>query len=306
MADQIKTLHDLASEIWNTGDLSRFDEVFAPNFVNHDPSRPDVVDSESIKAFIAEIRKGMPDFEAVIEDTITENNMMVIRWVCMGTQKGTSTGLPATGKHATYTGMTISRLEQGKIVETWWNYDTLYRELNHWEATQWLCIMDYDPSHMKMWETENTGHGRNGYQWSFGGREEEGYGPMLSIVNWDLNLNTNEGVTWGVWQHDIFDDTGNWLGAWIGTYAGKLTPADSGVVDIFGNPVYLAVGKTEAYGIGAFEGMQHRTNYWQEAYDPGEVPNPCNEVFNPDGTFPYQLPMLPVMMHVEGSTFMGD
>jgi hypothetical protein len=173
------------------------------------------------------------------------------------------------------------------------------------EGTMWICILDYDPSHTNIWETKNTSHGRNGYQWSFGGREEGGYGPMLSTVNWNLNLKNDEGVTWGTNQHDIFDEAGNWKGAWIGTYTGKLSLADPPAMDIFGNPIYLVVGKAVAYGTGAFAGMQQRVNFWQEAYDPDEE-NPCNAVFNPDENFPFELPMTPVIMHVEGYEFMGD
>jgi hypothetical protein len=179
-------------------------------------------------------------------------------------------------------------------------------KFNYFEANQWICILDYDPSHMEMWQTKNTNHGRNGYQWAFGGRDETGYGPMLSVVNWNLNLKQNEGVTWGTYQHDILDESGNWMGAWIGTYTGKLTLSDPLAVDIFGNPIYLTVGKTVAYGTGDFEGMEQRSNFWQEAYDPNEVPNPCNDVFNPDGNFPFPLPMFPVVMHVEGYEFVGD
>jgi hypothetical protein len=87
---------------------------------------------------------------------------------------------------------------------------------------------------------------------------------------------------------------------------GKLTLADPPAYDIFGLPVYLTVGKTVASGIGAFEGMEQRTGFWQEAYDPAEVPHPCDEVFNPDGSFPFELPMFPVVMHVEGYSFEGD
>ena len=125
MLEQIKTMVDLTTEIWNTGNLSRFNEAFAAILVNHDPSQSDVVDYESLKAFIAGVHKGMPDFKTVIEDTIAENDKFVTRWVCTGTHNGPLGGIPATGKKLTYTGMTIARVERGKIVEVWWNYDML-------------------------------------------------------------------------------------------------------------------------------------------------------------------------------------
>lgn len=175
----------------------------------------------------------------------------------------------------------------------------------YFEGTQWICIVDYDPSHTKIWETKNTNHGRNGYQWAFGGRPYH-FGAMLSTIYWNVNLKKAEGVTWGTFQHDILDESGAWKGAWIGTYTGKLSLADPPAVDIFGNPIFLTAGKTVAHGTGAYEGMEQRTNFWQEAYDPDVVPNPCNDVFNPDGTFPFPLPMFPVIMHVEGREFVGD
>ena len=175
------------------------------------------------------------------------------------------------------------------------------------EGTQWICILDYDPSHTTIWEAGNTSHGRNGHQWSYGGRDEQGYGPMLSTVNWNLNLITNEGVTWGTYQHDIFDEAGNWIGAWLGTYTGRLSLSDPLAFDIFGNPVFLNTGKAVGYGTGAFAGMQQRIDSWQEVYNPADdEENPCNAVFNPEDDFPFELPMTPVIMHVEIYEFMGD
>jgi predicted ester cyclase len=44
--------------------------------------------------------------------------------VASGTHKKDFFGIPASGKKATWTGMTIYRFENGKIVESWWNKDT--------------------------------------------------------------------------------------------------------------------------------------------------------------------------------------
>lgn len=127
MSEQLKRIANLAIEFWKTGDLSRFDEVYATNYVNHDPSRPHVVDCESLKELIADVHRGMPDFKSIIEDLIVENDKFVTRWVATGTHTGPLDGIPIppTGKKITQTGMTITRVEQGKIVEAWWNYDML-------------------------------------------------------------------------------------------------------------------------------------------------------------------------------------
>jgi len=65
----------------------------------------------------------MPDLHVTIEDLIAEDDKVVCRWVCSGTMTEEVFGIPATGKKATWTGMTINRFESGKIVESWWNED---------------------------------------------------------------------------------------------------------------------------------------------------------------------------------------
>lgn len=127
MSEQLKRIANIAIEFWKTGDLSRFDEVYATNYVNHDPSRPHVVDCESLKELIADLHRGMPDFKLIIEDLIVESDKVVTRWVTTGTHTGPLDGIPIppTGKKITLTGMNIHRVEQGKIVEAWWNYDML-------------------------------------------------------------------------------------------------------------------------------------------------------------------------------------
>lgn len=125
MLEQVKTLHDLATEMWNTGDLSRFDEVYDSNYVNHDPSQPDIVDCEGLKALIAEVRKGLPDFKSVTEHLIVENDKAASRSVITGTHTGPLWGIPPTGKKVTFTSMAMTRIEHGKVVETWWNSDNL-------------------------------------------------------------------------------------------------------------------------------------------------------------------------------------
>lgn len=114
-----------AEEVWNTGELTIADEVFAPDFVNHDPSAPEVTDLASYKGFVAMVRSGMPDFHVTIDDMVTEGDEVAARWTASGTHRGEFLGIPPTGKHATWTGIAIYRFADGKIVEAWWSKDTL-------------------------------------------------------------------------------------------------------------------------------------------------------------------------------------
>jgi len=124
-AEENKTIVQRAEELWNTGDLAIADEVYATDFVNHDPGLPDVRDLETYKGFIAATRTGFPDFYVTIEDMIAEGDKVASQWTARGTHQGELIGIPPTGKQATWTGMTIYRFAGSKIVEAWWSRDML-------------------------------------------------------------------------------------------------------------------------------------------------------------------------------------
>jgi steroid delta-isomerase-like uncharacterized protein len=125
MSEDLKALINRSKEMWNTGNLKIVDEIYAQNFFNHYPFDPSVRDLESFKKFVAECRKGMPDLNVIIEDMIAEGDRLACRWECSGTHKVDFFGIPATGKKATWTGVTIYRFDSGKIVEAWWSEDAL-------------------------------------------------------------------------------------------------------------------------------------------------------------------------------------
>jgi steroid delta-isomerase-like uncharacterized protein len=120
-----KAIVERLVELWNSGDLAIADEIFAADFVNHDPNRPEVTDFESYKAWVVENRTAFPDFHTEVQDMIAEGDKVASRWTVAGTHKGEFSGIPPTGVRVTVTGMNIHRLVDGKIVEAWWSYDML-------------------------------------------------------------------------------------------------------------------------------------------------------------------------------------
>jgi predicted ester cyclase len=51
--------------------------------------------------------------------------MVTIYWIARGTNTGAGNGLPATGKKAEQSGITIWRIVNGKIKEEWSAFDQL-------------------------------------------------------------------------------------------------------------------------------------------------------------------------------------
>ena len=110
-------------ELWNTGKLTLADEIFAGDFVNHDPISPDVHDLKTYKEYITTVRTAFPDFHVSIDDMLAEADKVAVRWTATGTHTGVLMGIPPTNKQATWSGMTIYRFAEGKIVEAWWSKD---------------------------------------------------------------------------------------------------------------------------------------------------------------------------------------
>lgn len=116
----------LVEEAYNGGRLDVTDELVAGDFVGHDPSLPEEVRGPAgVKELIAGYRAAFPDIHVTIEDQIADGDRVVTRWSVKGTHQGELMGMPATGKQATVTGITIDRIADGRIAESWDNWDTL-------------------------------------------------------------------------------------------------------------------------------------------------------------------------------------
>jgi steroid delta-isomerase-like uncharacterized protein len=99
-------------------------EVYADDIVMHEPDE-DVRGIEGLKQFVSMIRSALPDLRITLEDDIAEGNKVVSRWGAQGTHQGELMGIAPTGNHVAITGITIHRIENGKIVEEWENWDAL-------------------------------------------------------------------------------------------------------------------------------------------------------------------------------------
>lgn len=109
---------------WNDelfkGNPDIIDELAAASYVNHD-----IGDREAFKRYRAELGAAFSDMSIAIEDTIAEGDKVVSRWTMSWTHTGEFRGISATGKQATFSGMSIHRIEGGKVVEDWSNSDSL-------------------------------------------------------------------------------------------------------------------------------------------------------------------------------------
>ena len=101
------------------------EEVYAPDLLWHEPDQ-DVQGLEEAKRFLGMYKTAFPDLHATVEDVIAEGDKVVTRWTISGTHQGEIEEFgPPTGKQVEIKGITIHRIEEGKIVEEWERYDNL-------------------------------------------------------------------------------------------------------------------------------------------------------------------------------------
>jgi steroid delta-isomerase-like uncharacterized protein len=90
-------------------------------FVYHTPGAPDVMGLAGMKEVVDTFRDMSSDQISIIDDLIAEGGKVVCRWSWRGTHDGVAFGVAATGKVLTVTGISIYRIENGKLHEEW-NY----------------------------------------------------------------------------------------------------------------------------------------------------------------------------------------
>jgi steroid delta-isomerase-like uncharacterized protein len=115
----------LSDETWNKANLNVINELMVPEVVNHVAGNPEMRGPESFKQFVATYKAAFPDQQWTTDDLIAEDDLVVERWTVSGTQTGPLMNIPATGKRVTVSGISISRIANGKIVEGWSNFDAL-------------------------------------------------------------------------------------------------------------------------------------------------------------------------------------
>lgn len=120
------TVRKFIKEVFEGGNLDLIEDLFAPDYVLHDPVLPEEVRGpEGIERYVSMYRAAYPDTSFTIEDQLAEGDEVVTRWTGRGTHRGELMGIPPTGKGVTVTGIEVDRVSDGKMRETWVNYDAL-------------------------------------------------------------------------------------------------------------------------------------------------------------------------------------
>ena len=124
--DQNKVIMQrMIDEIWNKGNLVVADELFSPEHTS--PSAPTLPQGpESVKMLARMFREAMPDYHIYIDMMVSDENQVAGRFTQSGTHSGAELmGMAPSGRKATWTEIGVLRIQDGKIVESWYEVDML-------------------------------------------------------------------------------------------------------------------------------------------------------------------------------------
>jgi predicted ester cyclase len=108
--DLVRRLWD---EVWNGGDLNAADDILAPQFAHAEKQRAAVV------------RAAFPNSTCVVQAILAEDDRVIscIRWE--GVHRGEQDGSLRTHNHASFNGVWIHRVVDGRLLELWCDHSAI-------------------------------------------------------------------------------------------------------------------------------------------------------------------------------------
>jgi len=122
---KLKPAVDTYVRAWNTGNLETLNAICDPQVVVYVGMTSEYKGLDSLKRFIADTRTMYPDFKVTVEEELFVGNQAVTRWTITGTNTGPGY-IPPTGKSFKVSGLSLSRIVDGKLTEERMEYDKLY------------------------------------------------------------------------------------------------------------------------------------------------------------------------------------
>ena len=112
-------------EIYTKKHLALMDELHAEAYTWRGPNGVTVTSRDGMRELLEVYFVAFPDMQFSVEDQMSEGDQVVTRWSARATHSGEFEGIAPTGNSVLFADITISRLENGQLVEEWENFDEL-------------------------------------------------------------------------------------------------------------------------------------------------------------------------------------
>ena len=118
-------------EVFNEGRLDALDTLLSPSYVLRDAPPGTPPGPQAVADVVRMFRAAFPDLAITIDELVAEGDTVCARATTRGTHRGTIFGLAPTGRPLAMTGLTMVRIQDGRLVESWVRNDVagLMRQL---------------------------------------------------------------------------------------------------------------------------------------------------------------------------------
>ena len=131
MAQDVMKPVTMFYEVYNNHKMELWEVALAENY-QANVNGQQIPNRDVGKGFVEAIHTAFPNLKYTLDDTIIHDDKVVTRWTAKGTHTGDFFGMPPTNKNVTMLGITIFRVQNGKIANLWdvWDQNGLMQQLN--------------------------------------------------------------------------------------------------------------------------------------------------------------------------------
>ena len=106
-------------EVFSAGNFGVLEEIFHPDFINHEAGPDTPPGPQGLKVTVGWIRDAFSDLHYEIEDSVAEGDKVAVRETASGRHTGKFIGFEPTGKSFKVKQMHMYRIKDSKIIEHW-------------------------------------------------------------------------------------------------------------------------------------------------------------------------------------------
>jgi predicted ester cyclase len=114
------------NEVMGEGRTEVLDEIMAEDFVDHGEALfGSPRGRDTLRQSVAGVHGILPGLHVTLHEMLGEGDIVGVRGTMRCRHGGTFLGVPGTGHELTWQGLAIFRVVEGKIVERWFNSDSI-------------------------------------------------------------------------------------------------------------------------------------------------------------------------------------
>ena len=110
----------ISREIIVGGDVGLVDELFAADYLDHDPFPGLPADREGFKGAVAALHRALPDLTVDVQLTLVDGDKVAYSLTSSGTHDGDFMGIPPTGRSVVTSAIEILRIDDAGLAKERW------------------------------------------------------------------------------------------------------------------------------------------------------------------------------------------